>query len=165
VQFQRAQLLGAPPAVTRVLSGAARAAQSRDADAISAWQEALTAGAPRALVAPYLLDAYLRRSDYTRAAVFLPDIKAAGWSRGTAAVLIATQKENDAIPMLETRLKATPADADAQWLLLHALFAQLVKNTNPPAAARERFTTLARAYVDAKGVNAALAQDWLNAIS
>ncbi len=76
VQFQRAQLLGAPPAVTRVLSGAARAAQSRDADAISAWQEALTAGAPRALVAPYLLDAYLRRADYTRAAAFLPDIKA-----------------------------------------------------------------------------------------
>jgi hypothetical protein len=161
VQFQRAQLLGAPPAVTRVLSGAARAAQARDADAISAWQEAITSGAPRSLVAPYLLEAYLRRADYTRAAALLPDIKSAGWSRGTAAVLIATQKEADAIPMIEARLASTPGDADAQWLLLHSLFAQLVRNPNPPAAARGRFTALARAYIDAKGVNSAIASDWL----
>ena len=44
VQFQRAQLLGAPLGITRVLSGAARAMQLRDADAISACREAIAAG-------------------------------------------------------------------------------------------------------------------------
>ena len=52
-------------------------------------------GAPRALVAPHLLDAYLRRGDYTRAAAVAVGQRTARrpWSRGTAAVLIATQKE------------------------------------------------------------------------
>ncbi len=48
VHFQRAQLLGAPRAPARLLSGAARALQGRDVDAIDAWQEALAAGAPPA---------------------------------------------------------------------------------------------------------------------
>jgi hypothetical protein len=165
VQFQRAQLLGAPPAVTRVLSGAARAAQSRDADAIAAWQEAIAAGAPRALVSPHLLDAYLRRSDYTRAAALLPDIAGGSWSRARVALLIATQHETDAIPLLEARLASTPSDSDAQWLLLHALFAQLVRTPTGPAAPRERFMTVARAYVEANGVNSALAREWLALLS
>ena len=58
--------------------------------------------------------------------------------------------------MLETRLAASPTDADAQWLLLHALFAQLVEEHQARLRpTRERFTTLARAYVDAKGANSA----------
>ena len=161
VQFLRAQQLGASAGVTRVLFGAARAAQSRDAEAILAWQEAIAAGAPRALVAPYLLDAYLRRGDYARAAASVADITASGWSRGTVAVLIATQKEHEAIPLLEARLAAVPGDADAHWLLLQSLFSQLVRNPGAPAAARERFVTLARAYVDAKGANSVLAGEWL----
>jgi hypothetical protein len=168
VQFQRAQLLGAPTAVTRVLSGAARAMQSRDADAISAWQEALAAGAPKALVTPYLVDAYLRRGDIARAGALLPDVKAAspGWSRSVAAVLIATQKESDAIPMLEARLAAVPNDTDARWLLLQSLFTQLARDGNKaPASARDRFTTLARVYIDAKGVNSVLAEEWLAEIT
>jgi hypothetical protein len=167
VQFQRAQLLGAPPGITRFLSGAARAQQARDADAIAAWQEALKSGAPQSLVAPYLLDAYVRRNDIVRAAALLTEIKnaPATWSRSRAAILIATQKESEAIALLEARLAATPADLDAQWLLLQSLFARLARETNTPAAIRERFTTLARAYIDAKGINAALAQDWLTAIS
>jgi hypothetical protein len=167
VQFQRAQLLGAPLGITRVLSGAARAMQLRDADAISAWQEAIAAGAPRSLVAPLLLEAYLRRNDYTRAAAVVSDMKgaAAGWSRGVAAVLIATQKEDEAIALLETRLATSPNDADAQWLLLHALFAQLARNSSAPPAARERFSTLARAYVDGRGANRALADEWLQEIT
>jgi hypothetical protein len=161
VQFQRAQLLGAPVPPSRFLSGAARAMQSRDADAIAAWQEALTAGAPRSLVVPFLSEAYLRRNDHQRAAALLDGSAATGaWSRSAAAVLIATQKERDAIRLIDARLAASPADMDAQWLLLHALFAQLARDPQP-AAARERFTAQARAYIDAKGEHAALAADWL----
>ena len=166
VQFQRAQLLGAPLAMTRLLSGAARAMQSRDADAIAAWQEALTAGAPRALVVPQLLDAYVRRSDFPRAA---PLIEASGprgtWSRSAVAVLIATEQESEAIARLDARLAASPNDADAQWLLLHALFSQLARDPSRPAATRQRFAAHARAYIDAKGVNSALAEEWLALIS
>lgn len=167
VQFQRAQLLGAPIAPSRVLSGAARAFQERDADAIAAWQDALTAGAPRALVQPQLLDAYVRRNDFARAAALLAEMKlpAGTWSRSGAAVMIATQRERDAIAMLDARLAAAPGDADAQWLLLHALFAQLVRDPKAPAAARDRFVTQAHAYIDGKGMHAAVASDWLNAIS
>ena len=163
VQFQRAQLLGAPPGPSRLLSGAARAMDSRDADAIAAWQEALTAGAPKQLVVPQLVDAYLRRGDYQRAAPLVAEMKGArdSWSRGAAAVLIATQKESDAIAMLDARLAAAPDDQDAQWLLLHALFSQMARSNNGPPALRERFATAARAYINAKGVNASLAEAWL----
>jgi hypothetical protein len=166
VQFQRAQLLGAPIAVTRLLSGAARAMQARDADAIAAWQEALTAGAPRATVVPYLLDAYVRRNDFPRAAQLIAETKApAGtWSRGTAAVLIATQKEREAVALLDARLAASPDDVEAQWLRLHALFSQLARDSNSPAATRDRFVTAASSYIDAKGANAALAAEWLASV-
>jgi hypothetical protein len=165
VQFQRAQLLGAPPATTRFLSGAARALQSRDADAIAAWQEALTAGAPRALIVPHLLDAYLRRTDMPRASALLPELNSAGWSRAQAAVLIATNKETDAIALIDAHLVQAPGDLDARWLLVHALFARLVRDANAGASARERFIKDTQTYIDANGGHAALAKDWLAAIS
>ncbi len=163
VQFQRAQLLGAPPAMTKFLSGAARAMQSRDVDAIAAWQEALAAGAPKALVVPQLLDAYLRQRDYKRAAPLAEEARQSrgSWARGAAAALIATQREADAIAMIDARLAASPDDSDAQWLLLHALFSQLARNPTSPTAARDRFTISARAYVDAKGNYASLVEEWL----
>jgi hypothetical protein len=166
VQFQRAQLLGAPIAPTRFLSGAARAAQARDADAIAAWQEALAAGAPRSLVVPQLLDAYVRRNDYPRAAALMAETKTApaGWSRSAVATLIATQKERDAIAAIDARLAASPDDRDAQWLLLHALFAQLVRDPNAPAAVHQRFATQARAYIATNGAHAAVAEEWLSQI-
>lgn len=161
VQFQRAQLLGAPIGIARFLSGAARATQGQDADAIAAWLEALKAGAPRGLVTPPLLDAYLRRNDTARAAALIADAGPA-WSRGVAATLIATQREPQAVLMLDARLAAAPDDADARWLLVHALFAQAVRQTS--AAVQERFEQSARAYIDANGVNAALAREWLAAL-
>lgn len=167
VQFQRALLLGAPPGITRFLSGAARAQQSRDPDAIAAWQEALKSGAPQSLVAPHLLDAYLRRNDVARAAALMAEMQPApsGWSRDRVALLIATQKDSDAIALLETRLASAPDDADAQWLLLQSLFSRLARDGNAPAAIRERFATLARAYIAATGVNSSLAEEWLQSIN
>lgn len=165
VQFQRAQLLGAPLAPSRFLSGAARAMQSRDVDAIAGWQEALAAGAPRSMVVPFLVDAHLRRNDFQRAAALLDAGAAATWSRSTAAVLIGARKELDAVRLIDARLAEAPDDRDAQWLLLHALFAQLAGNAKAPAALRDRFATQARAYIDANGVHRALAAEWLKAIA
>jgi hypothetical protein len=165
VQFQRAQLLGAPLAPSRFLSGAARAMQLRDPDAIAGWQEALKAGAPRSLVAPYLAEAYLRRNDLQQAAALLgAESSAAAWSRSRAAVLIGSQKEADAIKLIEGRLAVAPDDLDAQWLLLHALFAQVARDAKAAPAVKERFVKEAGAYIDAKGVHAALAGDWVAAV-
>lgn len=166
VQFQRGQLLGAPLAPSRFLSGAARAMQLRDADAIAGWQEALKAGASRSLVVPYLAEAFLRRNDGQRAAALLdggPPGNA--WSRSTAAVLIGTQKEADAITLLDARLAAAPEDLDARWLLLHALFAQATRDAKAMPAIKDRFAEQARAYIDAKGPHAALAEEWLNSVA
>jgi len=165
VQFQRAQLLGAPAGPARFLSGAARAMQSRDVDAIAGWQEALKAGAPRSLVGPYLAEAYLRRNDLKQAATFLDaGAPSAGWPRSAAAIAIGTQREAEAIALIDARLAQAPTDLDAQWLLLHALFAQSMRDQKAAPAVRARFTTQARAYIDAKGTHAALAQEWLRAV-
>jgi hypothetical protein len=160
--FQRAQLLGAPLAPARLLSGAARAGQGRDPDAIAAWQEAMTAGAPRALVAPFLLDAYVRRREYARAFALVsattPAPAAETWGRGVAALLIGSGKAREAVPLLEARLAARPDDAAAQWLRLHALYAQIVQGDT---AGRGAFATHARTYIDGNGAHAALAREWL----
>jgi hypothetical protein len=165
VQLQRAVLLGAPIGPARLLSGAARALQSRDADAIAAWQEALKAGAPSGLVAPWLLDAYLRRGELARASALVSDTKPtpqeASWRRGSAALLIATEKPQDAVRLLDTLLAAEPHDAAALWLRLHALYAQIAAGND---AVRDRFTTEAQRYVAGKGVHAALAAEWLAAL-
>lgn len=161
VQFQRAQLLGAPTAPSRFLSGAARAMQARDVDAIAGWLEALKAGAPRTLVAPYLADAYLRRNDVVQAGTYADAGSTSGWPRTAAAVLIAGQKEADAIKLVDARLTAAPSDLDAQWLLIHALFAQSMRDAKAGSPAKDRFVKQARAYIDAKGVNATIAEEWL----
>lgn len=165
VHFQRAALLGAPRSATRLLSGAARALQGRDADAIAAWQEALAARAPWAMVAPFLLDAHVRRGDYQRAAALIADTKAppatAAWVHSTAATRIAMRQEADAIALLDGHLTRQPSDAVAQWLLVHALYSQVVHGET---ANRGRLVSQAQSYIDARGAHAALARDWLAAI-
>ena len=166
VQFQRAVLLGAPVAPSRLLSGLARSLQGRDADAIAAWQEALKAGAPRPIVAPLLLDAYLRRGDYAAASSVITETPAApadaSWPRNVAAVAIATKREGEAIATLDAHLGRHPNDQHARWLRLQAIYTQIV---NGDASRRALFATEARSYIDAKGANAALAADWLAALS
>lgn len=165
VQLQRGILLGAPVAPARLLSGAARALQNRDADAIAAWQEALNAGAPANLVAPWLLDAYLRRGDLTRASALVADTKpapsSATWTRGTATVLIATAKAQDAMRLLDPHLAKEPEDLAALWLRLHALYSQIAAGND---GLRTRFRSEAERYVSLKGVHAAVAVEWLSAL-
>jgi hypothetical protein len=162
--FQRALDQGAPPGPTEFLLGSARALQSRDTDAIAAFQAAAAAGHAPPLTAQFLAEALLRRHEFARAAEIARELPRS--PRLGGAIAIGTQRENDAAALLDTHLADHSDDQDARWLMLHALYAQFVKSGKPMAAAeRDKFTTHARAYINAKGVNAALASEWMNVIS
>ena len=169
-QFQRALLQNAAAGPTQFLLGAARASQLRDADAVIAWQAALAAGSAPAATRLVLAEAFLRRNEPQRAAEAIasgtgaPD--GAGWVRATAAAHIGNRRETAATGVLERHLVIHPGDQGARWLLLHALYSQFVRSGKPVAAAGVAvFTEHAQLYIDAKGVNAALAEEWLKAIS
>jgi len=167
-QFQRALQQNAPVAPTQFLLGAARAMQSRDPDAIAAWQAAIATGSAPAITAQLLIDAYLRRNDLQKATELAATttLRNPMWTRAIASVHIAAKRESDAVTLLDTHLIAQPDDQEARWLLLHALYAQFVRAGKPlPAAEAERFTKHASAYIDANGANAGLAAEWLKAIS
>ena len=69
----------------------------------------------------------------------------------------------DALPLIERHLEANRDDRDAQYVLLHALYASFVhqKGTGATAEGKARFTQVARAYVDAKSRHATLVSEWL----
>ncbi len=88
------------------------------------------------------------------------------WVRISAATRIANRREADAIALLDSYLAISPGDQDAQFLLLHALYAQFVHQGKPlDRPSSEQFTRLAEAYIHAKGAHATLAADWLKVIS
>lgn len=169
-QFQRAMAQGAPAGPIQYLIGAVRATQGRDADAIISWQSAIDAGLPSIQTAPFLVDAYLRRGDGGRASALVTstvgDRPVEGpWVRALAASHLATARDRDAVAVLDARMAQAPDDHEAAWLLLHALYASIVR---PPADSRpntQRFTTAARAYVESGGANAALVTEWLKVAS
>jgi hypothetical protein len=164
--LQRALQLGAPAGPVQTLIGGARAAQGRDPDAIAAWQAAVDAGERSSLVAPWLVDALLRRNDPARAAAVLdkelggrpPD---AHWIRAFAAVQLANGRDRAAVEALTVHVAAQPADAETQWLLLQALYAQAVHGD---LSNRGRLLTEGRRYVEANGAHAELAREWLKVI-
>ena len=160
IQFQHALQQNAPAGPTQFLLGAALALQKRDADAIAAWQAAITGGLPTSLVSPFLVDAFLRRGDPAQADALLGSSTPSEPKgiRTKAAVLIASGRERDAIALLQTQLAQHPDDIEAEWLLLHAMFATLVKS---PTADRAEFTRLAGAYGAKQAPNAALAAEWV----
>jgi hypothetical protein len=160
-QFQQALKAGAAAAAVQFLTGAARATQNRDQDAIAAWEVARSDGFPPAVLAPLLADAYLRRGDPKGAAEAVPASGSgddAEWTRALAATRIATGREGDAVTALDARLARYPDDLDARWLLLHALYSDLVNGNRDRHA---RFVAEAQRYIGAKGTNGALAQVWL----
>jgi hypothetical protein len=168
VQFQRALQQNAPPAPTQFLLGAARALQSRDPDAIAAWQAALATGSAPAITAQLLIDAHLRRNDLTRATELATGQASAGdaWIRSVASTHIAGNRDAEAIALLDAHLTSQADDQEARWLLLRALYSQFVRGGTPlPAADAARFATHARAYIDANGANSGLATEWLAQIT
>ena len=85
---------------------------------------------------------------------------------GDGSTHIAAKREPEAIVLLDAHLAVEPDDQEARWLLLQALYAQFVRSGKAPAAAdADRFAMQARRYIDANGANAALAAEWLKAIS
>jgi tetratricopeptide (TPR) repeat protein len=160
-QFQRALLLGAPTAPVHFLLGMVRAMQNRDVDAISSWQAALKAGLPPALVDRHVAGAYLRRGDNQKAATAIAVADDPASAKTWAATRIVTRREAEAIARLDQVLVRDPNDAEARWLLLHALYSEFVHG-RPDR--RERLVSEAQRYIDAKGPHAALAAEWLKVI-
>jgi hypothetical protein len=160
-QFERALQAGAAPAPVEFLMGAARALQRRDADAMAAWQRAAEAGLPRDLVAPLVAAAHLRLRDYPGAtAAISGDLtgRDRAWLRVYTATRIAAGRHDEAIAAAEALLAQAPEDAEARWLLLHALYADLVRGNRDR---RSRVGAEAQRYIDTKGAHSALAREWL----
>jgi hypothetical protein len=138
--------------------------QSRDPDAILAWQSIVADATAPAATSQLLLDAYLRRGDYAKAAETVAANKAPppepAWTRSAAAAHIANRAEADAIALLEPHLLNQPDDQEARWLLLHALYAQFV-HQRQDRADNERFATVVDAYLRGNGIHRTLALDWL----
>jgi len=163
-RFQRAYALGAPGGPVQFLTGAIRATQNRDPDAIAAWQSALDEGFSSA--APFLADAYLRRGDGARASALVARETAGrssdpAWTRTLAATHLAMGRHQDALAVLDARVSQAPDDADARWLQVHALYGRVVKDGNGD---RDRFRTAAQAYIASGGANATLAAEWLRVL-
>jgi hypothetical protein len=164
VHFQRALQQNVPAGAVLYLIGVARAAQNRDLDAIAAWQSALAAGQAPAATRELLVEALLRRGEHARAAAVIAEeastTSSASWRRLIAATHVGGGRYTEAIAVLDSHLATSADDMQARWLLLHALFGEVVKGGN-----NERFETMARAYVDAKGPHAELVSEWLRIVT
>jgi hypothetical protein len=164
VQLQRALLQNAPIGPVQYLIGAARALQNRDSDAIAAWQAAIADGQAPAAARELLVETLLRRGENVRAAAVIAEAAPAptspAWIRLTAVTQLANGRYADAIALLDAHLAANADDAEARWLLIHALFADVVKG-----GSKSRFVTDAQKYVDSKAAHAALVSEWLRILS
>jgi hypothetical protein len=135
---------------------------------MGAWTAAIEAGLDAALLAPAMIDAQMRQGRYEEAmaAAAQRGPGDADLTRRLAAATLAAGRAPAAIETLDRHLEMMPADRDAQWLRLHALFAIAASGQGDPAAAsaRQRFKSLAPPYVDAKAAHSALAAEWLAAL-
>lgn len=164
-QLTQAAAQGAPAAPVRLLLGGTRALLRDDLAAVEVWNAAREGGIPDTVVAPLLVDAYLRRQDVARAAAMAtaaldadPGDRSA--KRALASTLIATRRFAEAIAVLDAEPAPGVPDADSDFLRLHALFAAHVLRTSLPEL-RSRFERLAAVYIEHGGLHAALVRDWL----
>ena len=163
VEFQRALQLQAPAAAVQFLMGAARAVGGRDVEAIATWEAARQAGFPRPIIDRFIAEAYLRQKDFVRAAAAIGDRPSDSASMATfAATRIGMRRPAEAIAVIETLLGERPDDADARWLLLHALYAQFVGGDRSAGA---RLRAEAQRYIDTKGQHGRLASEWLKVVT
>jgi tetratricopeptide (TPR) repeat protein len=162
VHFQRALQQNAPAGAVQYLIGVARAAQNRDPEALNAWQAALATGQAPPATRALLVEALLRRGDHARAAAMVAEGggPSPAWTRLSAATYIANARYAEAITLLDSHLATNAADADASWLLLHALFGEVVKG-----GSKDRFLAAARNHVDARGAHADLVLEWMRIVS
>jgi len=167
VRLGRASAAGAPEGATQFWLGVTRALEGRDADAIVAWQAARAAGWPATLVAAPLAEALVRLGQIEDAGRAAREALEAGSTDGSlvrvaAAADIAARRYEQAEERLTALLAIQPADAEAQWMLVHALFAGLVSGdaTAARTEARARLDNAFDRYVASGGRHRALAEEW-----
>jgi hypothetical protein len=163
VELQRALQFRAPTDAVEVLLGAARAMGGRDVEAVAAWESAIQAGFPRPAIDRLIAEAYLRQKDFPRAAAAIGDRPPDTASMATfAATRIGTRRPAEAITVIDALLGERPDDAEARWLLLHALYAQFVGGDRSVGA---RLRAEAQRYIDTKGEHGLLASEWLKVVT
>jgi hypothetical protein len=161
----------APSAGTEIIVGAVHALEGNDREALAAWSAAHGAGAETAVLAPLMMNAWLRLGEPERAITFARGLISAGAlepaiARRLTAALIAADRPPDALQIYDQHLRQRPGDLEAHWLALHALFRGFVAGATPGADAsgRARILELAADYVAANGQHAALAREWARAV-
>lgn len=166
-QLTTARSHGAPVGPIQLVLGAAFALLRDDRAAIRAWDEAREGRIPDSVVAPLLVDAYLRLGDVVRAEAMARAVLDLRWDdrparRALASTHIASRRFSEALELLELDRPGV-AEADA-FLGLHALFAAHLANA--PVADREaRFKALAGAYLGGSGGHAELVREWLDVVA
>jgi hypothetical protein len=167
VQLKRARDAGAPPGATLFFLGASQALDGQDPDALQAWDEAKSAGWPADLLAVPVAEARLRQGSIEDAGTHARDALAAGavdpdLTRIAAAADVAARRYARASELVTPWLAREPDNAEALWLMLHALFASLVAGEAPGATpdGRALFETIATRYIATGGPHRALAEEW-----
>ena len=163
--FEGAQGARLDPAVIDYLIGVARGMQVRDAEAITRWTAARSAGLSGTAIDLVIAAAHLRLREFARAAEAVREAHAAGDSAAgklLAAARIGEGRNAEAVAILDALLGKSPDDVETRWLLVHALYAgALAAPSSPP----QRFLAEAQRYIDAKGRHAALAADWMSVMT
>ena len=163
-QFERAQGARIDAAVVDYLTGIARAMQNRDAEAIERWTAARPSGLSRSTIDRVLAEAFLRRREFAQAAAVVRDANQSSdpaAARLLAAARIGERRPGDAATILRALLENSSDDLEARWLLVHALYAELVLS---PGSSPDNFVAEAQRYIDAKGRHAAMAANWIAVI-
>lgn len=171
VQLQQALAQGAPPGPVLLLLGATYAQSGDDKGAVAAWNQARDGSVADAAVATLMVDAYMRQGDVARAtamaqAALDAQPGSAAAARRLAAARIAAGQYADALTVLDGLASAT-ADADTDFLVVHALFGGVVGGTAPgnTATGRERLRAVGQRYIDAGGRHAPLVTEWLAVVA
>jgi tetratricopeptide (TPR) repeat protein len=151
-----------------VYLAAAAAAQGQDQQAVGAWNTALLMESPGSpLVHAALADAHLRLGQ-PREALDVLEPAVATWPedatlrRRLGLAYALAGRSDEALPVLESHLQASPDDNDALFAMLRLLYEPL--RTGAPGADRPRFERYARAYVEAKAPQHALVAQWLRTV-
>ena len=167
LQLRRALEAGAPAGAAEFWLGACSAIDRRDQDALAAWQAAAKGGWPAALLALPVAEAEVRLGRWEQAGAGARAALAAGVADPelqliAAAADIASGQLARAIETLTPVLAANPDEGEAQWLMLHALFAGAVKQEGPGATreGRAQLIEMATRYIDGGGRHRALVEEW-----
>ena len=152
--------------------GACYAAAGRDREAAGAWQTALITESNAPFVYTLLGDALLRLRDNEQAIDVLTEARTLWPASDDVGIRLATAqvqsgRHAEAMKILLPYVDAHPADADALFLALRALYETRAakKAIETAEADRARFTRYADAYAAVKGPRQPLVDEWRKAFA